>query len=458
MGNCWEGTPGVTDTPRPPQTLIQPQSPPRTPPGAGVGLGPRYGATLWGGGDAALRPWQKEALNSQKRLHGRRNEERNAENVTHQQNRPRTVRCCMQWGRAEQGGGDPPQQSCRGAQEGPGALRAEQPPLLSPVGWRGTAPPWGSGAQSCYKTTTVPALGLQPDHESGPGAAVATRMGTDALSPPRCHWDSPAALQPQHRIPNTERCGPPGEHRAPLLLDTSAVNSASPIPTICTPQHCVAPPGAEPHIPKARSPAALSAASPTPPSPGRGHHGALTFGLGRPGGAPSARSPTAHTVLTGTAAEPPHFGCRERREKGLFSINAAATGNSSAQAGGQRSPPEPMAAPSHSPGMHRAEPSSPVPFPAVGSVPSQSHLLLRVCSGGTAAQHSRDNTQCWAPCTQLRGSGAPPVLPYEAEVPSTINTVKRPPLRRGSPYLHTTERWAELHTVLQTHSTAVGPS
>lgn len=193
MGNCWEGTPGVTDTPRPPQTLIQPQSPPRTPPGAGVGLGPRYGATLWGGGDAVLRPWQKEALNSQKRLHGRRNEERNAENVTHQQNRPRTVRCCMQWGRAERGGGDPPQQSCRGAQEGPGALRAEQPPLLSPMGWRGTAPPWGSGAQSCYKTTTVPALGPQPDHESGPGAAVATRMGTDAPSPPGA---TGTALQP----------------------------------------------------------------------------------------------------------------------------------------------------------------------------------------------------------------------------------------------------------------------
>lgn len=247
MGNCWEGTPGVTDTPRPPQTLIQPQSPPRTPPGAGVGLGPRYGATLWGGGDAALRPWQKEALNSQKRLHGRRNEERNAENVTHQQNRPRTVRCCMQWGRAERGGGDPPQQSCRGAQEGPGALRAEQPPLLSPMGWRGTALPWGSGAQSCYKTTTVPALGPQPDQESGPGAAVATRMGTDAPSPPRCHWDSPAALQPQHRIPNIERCGPPGEHGAPLLLDTSAVNSASPHP------HDLHPPALR-YIPRRRTP------------------------------------------------------------------------------------------------------------------------------------------------------------------------------------------------------------
>lgn len=191
---------GSQTPPAPPSHSHSPRAPPRTPPGAGVGLGPRYGATLWGGGDAALRPWQKEALNSQKRLHGRRNEERNAENVTHQQNRPRTVRCCMQWGRAERGGGDPPQQSCRGAQEGPGALRAEQPPLLSPMGWRGTAPPWGSGAQSCYKTTTVPALGPQPDHESGPGAAVATRMGTDAPSPPRCHWDSPAAPapHPQH--------------------------------------------------------------------------------------------------------------------------------------------------------------------------------------------------------------------------------------------------------------------
>lgn len=47
-----------------------------------------------------FRPWQKEALNSQKCLHGRRNEERNAENVTHQQNHPWTVQCCIQWGRA----------------------------------------------------------------------------------------------------------------------------------------------------------------------------------------------------------------------------------------------------------------------------------------------------------------------------------------------------------------------
>lgn len=278
MGNCWEGTPGVTDTPRPPQTLIQPQSPPRTPPGAGVGLGPRYGATLWGGGDAALRPWQKEALNSQKRLHGRRNEERNAENVTHQQNRPRTVRCCMQWGRAERGGGDPPQQSCRGAQEGPGALRAEQPPLLSPMGWRGTAPPWGSGAQSCYKTTTVPALGPQPDHESGPGAAVATRMGTDAPSPPGA---TGTALQP---------CSP----------STASPTLSAVVPQVSTEPHSCwtrAPSIQPPPSPRSAPPStALHPQAPNPTSP---KHGALQ---------PSAPRPQRRPPRVGDTTEPSPSG------------------------------------------------------------------------------------------------------------------------------------------------------
>lgn len=184
----------------------------------------------------------------------------------------------MQWGRAERGGGDPPQQSCRGAQEGPGALRAEQPPLLSPMGWRGTAPPWGSGAQSCYKTTTVPALGPQPDHESGPGAAVATRMGTDAPSPPGA---TGTALQP---------CSP----------STASPTLSAVVPQVSTEPHSCwtrAPSIQPPPSPRSAPPStALHPQAPNPTSP---KHGALQ---------PSAPRPQHRPPRVGDTTEPSPSG------------------------------------------------------------------------------------------------------------------------------------------------------
>lgn len=109
------------------------------------------------GGDAAPGPWQREELISQKRLHGERNEERNAENVTHQQNRPRTGQCCGASMRSGAGPVGTPQNRASGVpRRGPGCE-----PCMGPAGMC-SAPPRAlgiSGAEAAGEGTAGPAPG-----------------------------------------------------------------------------------------------------------------------------------------------------------------------------------------------------------------------------------------------------------------------------------------------------------
>lgn len=137
--------------------------------------GPEACGRVWGRVGAMQRSaLAGDELISQNRLHGGRNEERNAENVTHQQNHPRTVQRRTSWGRAAPRHGTP-RNMVSSIPGGPWYRPHGAAPLPTPA--RGTArsctaPPWGRRDRaSCGAAGTPTAL---PVTGWGSGAVAAT--------------------------------------------------------------------------------------------------------------------------------------------------------------------------------------------------------------------------------------------------------------------------------------------
>lgn len=317
------------------------------------------------GGDAAPGPWQREELISQKRLHGERNEERNAENVTHQQNRPWTGQCC---GASMRSGAGPalPVGTPQNRGWAPMGIEGQ----VRGCGGLGVAVRLGMGAGSRGQAL---AGCWAPSCDAA--GAVLDPCGAPELHQPQTHRHSPKrrALRPQ--APSA--MSPRAELDVPKHgWSRAASNRASPSPKPGIPQPC------DPQAPRHQAPNPMSPSLVSPstkpgaqskssalkpcipghntgaPRPGDNSercHPAVAISTGRTRGAgtpwlpprdPFVPAPQAvGPVLTGTAGGGGsllHFDWSEGRE-GKVCL-ALTTGNRSQEAGGQRSPPEPMAA------------------------------------------------------------------------------------------------------------------
>lgn len=434
---------------------------PRPPQGVGLGSGQD-------GRRCSAWPWQGTSSFPRKQLQGGRNEERNAENVTHQQNRPRTVQCCG--AAARPGAGQPlaaghpktppggswcpplrisPTASpcpCKGAGwelhspavglEGQNPAVGLQGPPWSPAGGRATgegtaglAPgpqgarhPW-LWAVAGWRSGAVAGTGGERaqdrQRELGPGGCCV--LGRRAPSPHRQNRGCPGPLgtperdhpeirlclraQPQsaqpcvpelrvpkHPAPHPQPLRPRAPHpRAPSPAPSDPTSPHAGPPSRATPEHLNQGTGQIRHIPPWPSglggcwgPLGCPVHPPRGPlrplSPLCWCPGASGAGTHQGGGLP--RSGARRRA----AAEPAALWLeRGKREKGLFSINAAATGNSLEAAGGQRSPPEPMAAPSRRRTKHGAgvRPAPPGRWarPCCGAAPEQGVWLWAGSSG-----------------------------------------------------------------------------
>lgn len=254
------------------------------------------------------------------------------------------------WARAPQGWTQPQEvlDTCRWA---PWALAGQGfgPPCSGYRGCVGLGVAGKGGKSGCRVLgRQVPAS--MPSQSCGCPAPQGHHLGSlSAMGVPAGTVPERSALPPQAPNPKS-----PSPH--PQLLHPGALSSASTRTERCAlnPRQALVPsPPSPAHKAGASSSEGTEQVRDTPPS-GCGALGVLR-------GAPSAPLPLRPpapcecqgrlgAVLTGEAlgrraaagARCTLAGAGER-QRGLFSISAAATGNSSAAAGGQRSPPEPIA-------------------------------------------------------------------------------------------------------------------